>query len=37
MMFYFSLKATTHIIYNAHITICLNLQSIAIVQFEAIS
>ena len=31
MMFYFSLKATTHIIYNAHITICLNLQSISII------
>lgn len=36
MMFYFSLKATTHIIYNAHITICLNPKDIIIIEFKAI-
>lgn len=37
MMLYFFLKTVTLIIYNAHIAVCFNLQSIAIYQVKAIS
>ena len=36
MMLYFFLKATSRIVYNAHIAVCFNLQSIAICQVKAI-